>query len=239
MVDNFKYIGNELDLFSHVDHWKDYFASYMLTFVRGRVLEVGAGIGSSTRLFENAPFEKWLCLEPDPELASQLPSVLNKLNQPDRYQWMVGTLGSLPKNDVFDTILYIDVLEHIEDDRAEVEMALNHLSTDGALIVLSPAHQYLYSSFDKTIGHYRRYNKESLKALAPQRFECRKLIYLDSMGMLLSLGNRLILRKDLPSAKQLAFWDRYIVPISKRTDRLIHYRLGKSILAIWVNTNEQ
>ena len=60
----------------------------------------------------------------------------------------------------FDTILYMDVLEHIENDEKEINKALKQLNSGGYLIFFVPAYQFLYSDFDKAIGHIKRYNKK-------------------------------------------------------------------------------
>jgi hypothetical protein len=56
----------------------------------------------------------------------------------------------------FDSIIYIDVLEHIDADRDELERAANALQPGGFLVVLAPSHQWLYTALDKALGHYRR-----------------------------------------------------------------------------------
>jgi hypothetical protein len=138
---------------------------------------------------------------------------------------------------MFDSIIYIDVLEHIENDAEEIGFAVAHLRPGGHLIVLSPAHQYLYSPFDAAVAHFRRYNKESLSAaMTNYDLECVKLVYLDSVGCLISLGNKLLLRSTTPTWGQMRFWDRGIVPISSVVDRFFGYRLGKSVLGIWRRT---
>lgn len=73
------------------------------------------------------------------------------------------TLAALPRDSRFDTILYIDVLEHIADDRAELVEAARRLNPGGYLVVLSPAHQWLFTAFDAAIGHVRRYTAKSLR----------------------------------------------------------------------------
>jgi len=70
--------GTELDLFSHASNWKSYWAKFIIPFIRGHVLEVGAGIGSSTLALSTCSYTSWTCLEPDPELATQLSDMLNK-----------------------------------------------------------------------------------------------------------------------------------------------------------------
>jgi hypothetical protein len=127
----------------------------------------------------------------------------------------------------------MDVLEHIADDRAELEMAADRLRPGGHLIVLAPAHQWLFAPFDAAIGHFRRYTKGTLGAAAPAALPLIRLVYLDSAGMLASLGNRLLLRSSMPTPRQIAFWDRVLVRCSRWTDPMFGYTLGKSVLAVW------
>jgi SAM-dependent methyltransferase len=146
---------------------------------------------------------------------------------------MVGTLEDIPSDDLFDTILYIDVLEHIEDDKHEVEAAAQHLRPGGHLVILAPAHQSLYTPFDAAIGHFRRYDKQSLSAVIPPNLTEKALFYVDSAGALASAGNKLVLRSDNPQARQIVFWDRVLIPISRKLDWLLCYNIGKSVIGIW------
>lgn len=151
----------------------------------------------------------------------------------ENHRVVVGATGDLDEGARFDTILYIDVLEHIADDQAELEAASNHLSEGAALVILAPAHPNLYSEFDRAVGHHRRYQKASLTAAVPPDLTLVKLIYMDSAGLLASLGNRLLLRKSMPSLAQIRLWDRVLVPLSRGLDRLTAYRFGKTVLGIW------
>jgi hypothetical protein len=135
---------------------------------------------------------------------------------------------------LFDSIVYIDVLEHIEDDKSELAQAFHLLRPGGRLIVLAPALQALYSPFDKAIGHYRRYARKSLRSCTPPSSRLEKLAYLDCVGLIASGANRLILKQSSPSLRQILFWDKYMIPVSRILDPLIGHRLGKSILAVWV-----
>ena len=148
---------------------------------------------------------------------------------------MVGTLDQVQDLAPFDTLLYMDVLEHIEDDRAEVARAAARLVPGGHLIVLSPAHPFLYTPFDKAIGHFRRYTKKSLREAAPADagLELVRLSYLDTVGLLASLGNRLVLKSAMPNPRQIALWDRVMVRMSRLVDPVLGYTLGKSVLGVW------
>ena len=148
-----RYAGAELELFAAVYNWKTYWSGRIRPFVAGDVLEVGAGIGTNTPFLDPGGNGRWVCLEPDAGLAAQLTANLKKAAGRNSHETVSGTLQSLDPNWKFDTIIYIDVLEHIEDDRKELENAASRLRTGGRIIVLSPAYQWLFSTFDTGIGH--------------------------------------------------------------------------------------
>lgn len=231
-LNNFKYVGSELDLFVHAVNWKSYWSSLIKNYIKGDVLEVGAGNGNNTQLLNSKNVLKWVCLEPDNELTKELSK--RNFDNPccNNIDIINGTIADLGKELLFDTIIYIDVLEHIENDKEELIKASKHLRKGGNLIILSPALQQLYSEFDKAIGHFRRYTKNSLKEVIPVDFKVQRLIYLDSIGVAMSMANRILLKQSAPELKQIKLWDRFIIPCSKYVDYLLGYKCGKSILAI-------
>jgi SAM-dependent methyltransferase len=224
----FKYAGSELELFEKARNWKAYWRAQIAGFVRGEVLEVGAGIGANTLTLADLTFQRWTCLEPDAALAARI-----ELPSGGRHRSAVGTVHDLPAEAKFDAILYIDVLEHIEDDRGEMLRAAARLKPGGALIVLAPAHPFLFTPFDAAIGHFRRYTRASLHEAAPATLRLEKLVYLDAAGMLASAGNRMLLRSAMPTERQILTWDRLLVPISRLMDPIFAGRVGKSVLGIW------
>jgi len=233
-MNEFKYVGSELDLFADVWNWKTYWSRQVRPFLKGDILEVGAGIGSNTRFLDSGQRAgRWVCLEPDPELTSQLVNNFEGTEPSRSYEVVCGTLESL-RGQQFDTIIYIDVLEHIEDDREELNRAASHLRQGGHVIILSPAHQRLYSPFDAAIGHFRRYNRSMVQKLSPTGLQLAQMKYLDCAGLTLSTANRLMLRQSMPTKAQLGFWDRWAIPVSQVLDKLFLYSLGKSIVAVWV-----
>jgi SAM-dependent methyltransferase len=228
-----KYVGNELDVFAHAVNWKRYWAARLRPYISGHVLEVGAGLGANTRHLWNSTVTSIHCLEPDADLAERLRAAVAGL---PGVSVTVGTIESLTEQR-FDTIAYIDVLEHIHGDKAELARAAALLRPCGRLVVLSPAHQRLFSPFDEAIGHYRRYARRSLLAIGPEGCRLEAMCYLDSAGLLTSAANRIALRQRLPTLAQIQFWDTYIIPVSRTLDPLLRYRLGKSILAVWAKSD--
>lgn len=224
------YIGSELELFSCAKNWKRYFASFLSKYIQGDVLEVGAGIGSNTELLFSPSVSSWSCLEPDPEL---LQNARNRNSANSKCRFIQGTSNDLKNDQLFDVILYIDVLEHIERDKDEILRVQRFLKNGGHIIILSPAHNFLYSPFDKSVGHFRRYNKKSLRLAFNEALICQKLIYLDALGFFLSLANKTISKQSNPTYAQIIFWDKIVVPLSKIVDFVLAYHFGKSILGIW------
>lgn len=226
-----KYVGSELELFASATKWRSYWAAIVRPHLGEHVLEVGAGIGSVTRILSD-PERSWTALEPDQEMARDLRKQMASPN----LRVINGVLQDLPKKALFDTVVYIDVLEHIEDDQSEIVKASGLLRPEGKLIILAPAHNFLFSPFDRHVGHFRRYSLSTLDSLRPAGFVKTDAVYLDSLGALLSGANRLLLRQQTPSRNQILFWDRFIVPLSQIVDPLFLNFLGKSALVVWTKS---
>jgi len=216
------YAGSELELFRHATNWKAYFGRQLRPYLGAEVLEVGAGMGATTAALINDQ-TRWVCLEPDGNL-------IRGASLPPRCEVVIGTTEDI--TGTFDSILYLDVLEHIDDDRGELERAARRLHAGGHLIILAPAHQALFSPFDHAIGHRRRYDRAMLDAIMPCGLTRIVSRYLDSAGIVLSLGNRLIRRASMPTRRDIALWDKTFIPLSRVLDPLFAYRLGKSLLEV-------
>ena len=227
------YIGAELDVFVHATNWKRYWASVILPYLGERVLDVGAGIGATAKTLVMKSYERWVELEPDRAMCDRIREAQAAHEIPAHYEVKTGITKDLSESGSFDTVLYIDVLEHIEDDAAELVFAGDLLTSGGHIVVVAPAHNFLYTAFDKEIGHFRRYNTQSLIAATPPGFEIVKLCYLDSVGMLASLGNKLILQSGSPTVAQIKLWDRVMVPVSRCLDVVLLRKLGKSIVCVY------
>jgi SAM-dependent methyltransferase len=222
---SFRYSGQELPQMARAVHWKSYIAELIRPHLGPSVLEVGAGIGGNIPYLRHPPVREWTALEPDAVQAAQIrdPGV----------RVVVGTITAIGATERFDVILYLDVLEHLADDAAELRRAATHLVPGGRLVVLAPAHRWLTSPMDAAVGHYRRYSAAGLRALTPAGCRLEVLDHLDAFGCIASLANRLVLRRTQISAGQVRLWDGGLVPLSRRLDRWLGFRFGKSLLAVW------
>ena len=229
----YEYVGEELDLFALAVNWKRYFRSELADVIAGDVLEVGAGIGETTRHLCDGRQRSWLCLEPDAALAARLSANIARGGLSPTPHVQVGTLADVDPAMRFDSILYIDVLEHIENDAPELTRAASLLADGGCIVVLSPAFNFLYSPFDRAVGHYRRYTRHSLAKVFPTTVRCVRLHYLDGVGFLASMANRLLLHQRVPTRAQIEFWDTRMIPVSRRIDRFVRRVFGRSVVAVY------
>ena len=162
-----KYPGEELDNFDKATIWRKYIYLEIKKFIKGNVLEVGAGIGSFTRNYMGLA-EKLTLSEVD---ANNYLIIKEKFKNK---KIRVSNKITEKLNDTFNTIMYLNVLEHIKDDKNEILGALKKLEKNGHLIILVPAHNKLFSEFDKAVGHFRRYEKNSESKLCfTPRYGCR------------------------------------------------------------------
>ncbi|MCC6910847.1 MAG: class I SAM-dependent methyltransferase [Flavobacteriales bacterium] len=225
-----QYVGKELELFAQATNWKRYWASKLRPYVRGRVLDVGCGMGTNAQYLEHAGVSAYTFLEPDADLLEQIPKHIPMQLLP-RSERIQGTTIDLSGRQ-FDTILYLDVIEHIADSSVELARAFALLAPGGHLLILAPAHTFLWSPLDDAVGHYRRYTKAVLRSELPAGAQEVRLFHLDALGMALSLGNRFVTARSLPTEGQIRFWDRWVVRPSQVLDPLVGYRFGRSLVGI-------
>jgi SAM-dependent methyltransferase len=181
-----------------------------------RILEVGSGVGTQTRFFVDR--ERVVASDIEPhyvrELASKIEGRPNVRIASFRFPLSEADARDLETERV-DTIVCLNVLEHIEDDAATLRDFARVLPSGGHLALLVPAIPALYGSLDESLRHYRRYDKASLVRLAGEAgFSVDKVRYLNRPGVLgWWLNSRLFRRRVLPRQQLGAF--RWLMPLLK------------------------
>jgi len=205
-----------------------YCLQHIKKHIKGNVLEVGAGCGSFTRNYINQKIHSITLTELDDKNILDLEK---SFASNSRVRITKNSIYNI--NQKFDTIVYLHVLEHIKNDKEEIEEASKKLNQNGTLIIMVPAHQKIYSNLDKAVGHFRRYEKEFFKRDFKQ-LKIFNIKFLDSMGYFLYYLNKLFFKKEVyPSKIKIFIWDKLFTPISIVTDFIFRYKLGKCILAIY------
>ena len=135
----------------------------------------------------------------------------------------------------FDSIFLLNVIEHIEDDELAIKNCKYLLKKNGHLILLAPAYAWLYSRFDKLLGHYRRYSLKSLKQLLQKNnFSILSGSYFNFAGIGGWLLFGKILNQKMLSGGEMSAFNK-IVPIAKVIDKLFGKMFGLSIIVTGMN----
>jgi SAM-dependent methyltransferase len=195
--------------------------------LRGRALEIGCGTGTYTEILAHSCPEV-LAVEIEPSFAE---ASRRRFAGSGRVRVIEADARALPDLGRFDTILMLDVLEHIEDDVGMLRDLGRRLSPGGRLVLKVPALPALYGALDKAIGHWRRYSRRSLAEAAGRAgltlAECRAFNLAAAPGWWL---NGRILGRTHPPAQQLRLYDR-LVPLFRAVDRVSGPPLGASLIA--------
>ena len=221
------YDGWELNSFDKSYNFRNYQCDLIKDHLKGHVAEVGPGNGENLQIYKDR-VDILELYEPSKQLFDNL-----KFKFEADEKLIIKNEIFTEKSNTYDTIIYLDVLEHIENDYQEISKAFNSLKSGGKLIINVPAFQHLYSDFDIEVNHYRRYNKKSLLNLFKNlEHSLIELKYYDCLGYLLSLMSKLFTKNYRNNFdNKIRIWNS-LIPISKILDKIIFHLFGKSLLLI-------
>jgi SAM-dependent methyltransferase len=211
-----------LDRMAHADRYNAWLLARAQPYLGTRVLEVGAGIGTFTRTL--AERRDVVAVEPDSALVATLRTAAPSAHVVE------GEIDAAPVG-AYDSIVCFNVLEHIADDAGALAAFRERLRPGGHLLLLVPAHPFLYGSLDRAFAHERRYAKRPLRALLRSRgFDVVALRRVNPVGALGWLVSSRLLRRDEIPGGPLRLYDR-IVPVLRLLDR-VELPLGLSLWAV-------
>lgn len=197
-----------------------------------RVIEVGCGIGN----FTGALLDREMVIAVDVEEACAARLRERYPGQPNLHVMVCPSAS-----DAFaglarwrpDSCVCLNVLEHIEDDRQALEAMAPVLVPGGVIVLLAPAFPSLYGPIDRNLGHFRRYTRASLAALAPAAgLRIAKLHYVNAAGFFGWWMNARVFRREAQSERQIAFFDRWVVPWMSRLEAIVPPPFGQSLFAV-------
>ena len=153
-------------------------------FTGRRLLEIGSGMGNLTRQLA-ARRERYFATDINPEYLEHLHKVYGHRPAMQISRLDATNLSDFaPFEQQADTVVCLNVLEHIEDDSATLQSIRTALETDGRLILLVPNDPRAYGTLDEAIGHYRRYTPESLtKLLSENGYDLEKMLRFNRVSM--------------------------------------------------------
>ena len=198
-------------------------------YVNGRTLEVGAGHGTFSELLAD-----W-----STDLVITDPSARAVEMLRERHASRPGVtvecadLDHATELGAFDTIVLINVLEHIEDDEKALLRLAGALNPGGHLFLLVPAFELLYSDFDRRIGHHRRYRIAQLRrAVTDAGFEPHSTYYMNSIGFVAWLVTARLAGARPTRPGLIRKYDRVVVPVIRAFESVVRPPFGQSVVSI-------
>ncbi|MBW1988830.1 MAG: methyltransferase domain-containing protein [Deltaproteobacteria bacterium] len=201
-----------------------------------RVLELGTGPGVLTRQMLSAGVETLFSCDVDPRCVEAIDGLDPRLTPACLDLEAPGCLDGCAGRDI-DTAVSVNVLEHIENDRALLAALARVLAPGGKVVLFVPAHMLLYGGMDRAAGHFRRYTRAGMRALLKEAgFAPVLLRYVNPLGFFGWLFTSRVLGVADVNApmvnSQIRLFDRYLLPLSRLAEPFTGRLFGQSLLAV-------
>ncbi|RPI17563.1 MAG: class I SAM-dependent methyltransferase [Ignavibacteriae bacterium] len=235
------YWGSKDFSLTDLSNYRKYQFSLIKNYIGKNILEVGSGDRGFTQLLVNSfnDCERIISIEPSITLLSNYEG---KYVFPDYVNFQCIDLFDMNVKDTgyFDTIIFIHVLEHIENDRNALNKAYELLKKNGNVLIEVPALPFLYSPNDELLGHYRRYDKKTLRSIIDKdKYKILDIWYQDIFGVFGSLYYFKIKKIKLKSdtgvdlvKNQGKIYDKYLIPFQSLFENFFRLPLGLSLTAV-------
>jgi SAM-dependent methyltransferase len=232
IVQKQQYFGKDLEDLTVARNYYKWIIGIFKPYLGNIIAEIGAGSGNFTSFLLEKEIKRIFAFEPSYNMYSLLSDKFKENNK-------VVTINSFLKEkykefiNSFDSVLYINVLEHIEEDKKELIYAYKTIKKNGYILIFVPALSCLYSEFDKKIGHFRRYSKKGLKNIViDSGFSIEYIRYFDLAGIFSWYIVFVLLKKTTTNKANIFLYDKLVVPPMRFLETLIPPPSGKNLLLI-------
>lgn len=219
-----------LELMSHANNYNSWIFREVKPFIGQRVLEIGGGVGSMTKFM----LDRKLVVSTDISdyNMNTLCSLFKKRKNVLAIKTDISQNVELLKGFDFDTVVCLNVLEHIKDDLKAIKNMNSLLCKNGRIVLLLPAFSMLFGSIDKADHHFRRYNKKAtLRKVRNAGFDVIKAYYMNFPGFFGWYYHSRILKARVHPKSSISFFDK-LVPIFSFFEGIIRPPLGLSMIVI-------
>jgi SAM-dependent methyltransferase len=237
-AEGFAYPGRELEAMAGASNYHEWILGVFKPFLGQHLVEVGAGLGSFSELIlRHNSCQTLSLIEPSDGMYEQLVANARRLQTITRVETYHGTFPDaaplIKSRQAPDSIIYVNVLEHIAEDDVELDAIHETLSEAGRVFLFVPALPWLYGAFDERVGHMRRYTKSELeKKLRRAGFRMVLSSYFDFPGIGPWWVKYCLLRSATMKPGGVRLYDRFVVPAARRIEALISPPIGKNVIAI-------
>ena len=232
-----RYAADDLETMQEARRYSAHLFDLFRGHIGQRVLEVGSGIGTMSRRLADAA-EVVVGLEPNVNCITRLEDAMR--GHP-RFSLRPCHLEECDRAELlshrFDTVVCVNVLEHIADDAAALRTFKDVLVPKGRVLIFVPAVQAAYGPLDAELGHHRRYSKPTLaKAFADAGLDLLTLRYTNPIGLVGWMYNAHISKSTAHSLTQVKLFETLVAPWALPLERLISPPIGLSLVAVGQRT---
>jgi SAM-dependent methyltransferase len=197
-------------------------------FLGARVLDLGAGHGAITQHFLGNREVTALDLSD-----SCVAAMRQRFDGRDDVQVIQGDLRDLGGADQFDSIVMINVLEHILDDSGVLSQCARHLDPSGNIVLYVPALNGLYTEWDRKVGHFRRYSIQRLRAVVEEAgLGVLQLRYVNMLAIPAWFVTGRIANAKQAIGSTLSLWDRTGTLVSRQLESRIRVPIGLNLFCV-------
>lgn len=227
----FIYSSCELDAVAGARNYYRWITRRFEPYLGENVVEVGAGIGTYSEFLLGAPRTKHLvAVEP---AANTFPILKAKLAAFPQAQALEGYLGDHAAELSADSVVAVNVLEHVEHDNEFLRLAWNIVVPGGTLLLFVPAVPAIFGTLDTAFEHYRRYTRPLLRQkLENAGWSIERIDYMNLPGILPWFVVGRILHWSSISSRSARFYDRVVIPITSAIEGTLPMPIGQSLLAV-------
>jgi 2-polyprenyl-3-methyl-5-hydroxy-6-metoxy-1,4-benzoquinol methylase len=226
-----------LDVISSADKFNYWMYSIICRYCKGDTLEIGCGVGNISQFFVRENKSIFLS-----DIRSNYREIVKaKFNLTNKKVLDIDIVHEDFNNkyfelfEKFDSVICLNVIEHVKDDQKAIENMFKLLKKEGNLVVLVPAYNKLYNSIDIALEHFRRYNKKSIVNLMFTYGQVLNAFYFNSIGILgWFVSGTLFKNKTIPEGEMKLY--NKLVPIFKVVDKLLFNKVGLSVICVIKNT---
>jgi SAM-dependent methyltransferase len=223
--------ANLLGVLEELEQSKKYSAwilDLIAPHVRGRILEVGAGRGTYSQYF--AEHGHLTALEPS---EANCVALRERLGDHPNVVVVNAQLDGSAAPGSYDTVVLLNVLEHIPDDHRALGDIFESLAPGGKIVLWVPAFEALYGKFDQRIGHYRRYRRNELLAVVHNvGFQQVTARYANLPGFFAWWLVVRVLGRTPTDGRLASIYDRCFIPVIRRVERIVRPPFGQSLLVV-------
>ncbi|MDQ3605142.1 MAG: class I SAM-dependent methyltransferase [Gemmatimonadota bacterium] len=231
----FAYASAELDSLAEAENYYRWILNNFAHCLNGRIVEVGAGIGTfAERMLSEAPESEFLLIEP---ADNNFPLLRHRFANSPRVRIVHGYLDEGIPDGSADTIVAVNVMEHIQDDEAFLRAAHRCLSPNGNLLLFVPALPQIFGTLDQAFEHFRRYTRPGVVSLLRGAgFRIARADYVNLPGALAWWLSGKVFRRRTVTRRDVRLYDRWVIPWVSAIERRWSPPFGQSLLVIATRT---